>query len=371
MMEPGSFTSEPQYQRPDDRNDMVHFIPRPIIQQAVPVQAPVVPVAPVNPGVYHYLDPNMARPLFAKFGRDPWIFQRLDFYGNSIILGAFCNALAFIIYGFYRCKVYRVNDTFLWSVILLFGGLGQITAGFLEYCKGRTFPCTVYLCLGFYCLSHYAYYVIPPHLLINQNPYMYYTYDNDSMAAFYAGWTFIAFALLIGAIRSNLLYILQLATCFGFFLLRAIGEGQDSWATKWHAAGIFEAISGFFSLLIGISQILNNEICYRMCCPTCPMSPDNEIDMLPPHLMYPQGAPVMSTPAVPAVAPVVQQPVVPVVEQPVVPVVPVVEQPVVPVVPVVEQPVVPVVPVEEVVEQPVVPVVPVAEQPVDYTGEGL
>jgi hypothetical protein len=187
---------------------------------------------------------------------------------------------------------------------------------------------------------------------------MYYTYDNDSMAAFYAGWTFIAFALLLGAIRSNLLYILQMGTCFAFFLLRAIGEGSDSWGTKWHAAGILEAISGFFSLFIGISQILNNETCYRLCFPTCPMSPDNEIDMLPPYLMYPQ--------AVAPITPVVTPPVVPVVEQPVVPVVPVVEQPVVPVV---EQPVVPVVPVVEqpvvpVVEQPVVPVVPVAEEPV-------
>lgn len=53
MMEPGSFTSEPQYQRPDDRNAMVHFIPRPVIQQQVPVPVPVATpqvVAPVNPG---------------------------------------------------------------------------------------------------------------------------------------------------------------------------------------------------------------------------------------------------------------------------------------------------------------------------------
>ena len=131
-----------------------------------------------------------------------------------------------------------------------------------------------------------------------------------------------------------------MATCFAFFLLRAIGEGSDSWGTKWHAAGILEAISGFISLFIGISQILNNETCYRLCFPTCPMSPDNEIDMLPPHLMYPQTA-------VAPVTPVVTAPVVPVVQQPAVPVVPVVEQPVVPV-----------------VEQPVVPVVPVVEQPV-------
>ena len=295
-MEPNSFTSEPQYQRPDERNDMVHYIPRPVIQQAVPVAAPM-PV--VDPGLIHYLDPNMARPLFAKFGRDPWIFNRLDFYGNSIILGAICNALAFIIYGFYRCKVYKVNDTFLWSVILLFGGLGQITAGFLEYCKGRSFPCTLYLCLGFYCLSHYAYYVVQPHFNINYNTYMYYTYDTGSMAAFYAGWTFIAFALLLCSVRSNVLYILQLAACFAFFLLRAVGEGCGSLGTKRHAAGILEAISGFFSLLIGISQILNNETCYRMCFPTCPMSPDNEIDILPPHLMYPTTAVPTSSPVVP------------------------------------------------------------------------
>ena len=318
-MEPNSFTSEPQYQRPDDRNEMVHFIPRPVITQPIVQQVAQPMPVPVNPGVLHYLDPNMARPIFEKFGRSPWIFNRLDYYGNSIILGAICNALAFIIYGFYRCKVYRVNDTFLWSVILLFGGLGQITAGFLEYCKGRTFPCTLYICLGFYCLSHYAYFVIQPHFNINSNTSLYYTYDNKSMTAFYSGWTFIAFALLLGSVRSNVLYILQLVTCFAFFLLRAIGEGCGSLGTKRNAAGILEAIYGFLSLLIGISQILNNETCYRMCFPTCPMSPDNEIDMLPPHLIaYYSGLPNYGIPVAPAV-PVVETPAVvaPVVEQPV------------------------------------------------------
>ena len=287
MMEVGSFTSEPQYQRPDDKNDMVHYIARP-----EPVQAPVVtaPVAPPMPApiAWKYLDPNMARPLFNKFGSGAWIFNRLDFYGNSIILGAICNAIAFIIYGFYRARLYKVNDTFLWSVILLFGGLGQITAGFLEYCKGRTFPCTLYLCLGFYCLTHYAYFVIPSHLELNYFTDMYYTYDDNSMAAFYAGWCFIAFALVIGSV-----------------------------------------------LFVGISQILNNETCYRMCFPTCPMSPDNEIDMLPPYLMIPGSQPPVMAPPVMPVQPV--EPVVPVLAQP--PVVPA-ETPVIPVDP-------PVVPVEQ------------------------
>ena len=295
-MEINSFTSEPQYQRPDERNDVVHYIPKPVPPPA--------------------MDQGMGGAVGAMNYLDP----------NSIILGAICNALAFIIYGFYRCKVYRVNDTFLWSVILLFGGLGQITAGFLEYCKGRTFPCTLYLCLGFYCLTHYAYYVLPPHFYINDNTSMYYTYDDNSMAAFYAGWCFIAFALIVGSVRSNVLYILQVLTLFAFFLLRAIGEGCGSRPTKWHAAGILEVISGFFSLFVGLSQIINNETCYRMCFPTCPMSPDNEIDMLPPYLMYPGTQPVAPVVAAQPVVPVAAQPVVPVAVQPEVPVVPVDQQ---------------------------------------------
>ena len=49
-------------------------------------------------------------------------------------------------------------------------------------------------------------------------------------------------------------------------------------------------------MLIGISQILNNETFYRMGFPTCPMSPDNEIDSLPSHLMYTPGGAVFVNP---------------------------------------------------------------------------
>ncbi len=67
---------------------------------------------------------------------------------------------------------------------------------------------------------------------------------------------------------------------FIFFLLRAIGEGVGSLGTKRNAAGIFQAISGFFSLLVCISQLLNNETLGRTIFPTCPMSPMNDIDLI-------------------------------------------------------------------------------------------
>ena len=64
MMDITSFTSEPQYQRPDERNDMVHFIPRPVIAQPQPAVVPSPVIAPATNMMY--LDPGMARPLFNK-----------------------------------------------------------------------------------------------------------------------------------------------------------------------------------------------------------------------------------------------------------------------------------------------------------------
>jgi succinate-acetate transporter protein len=260
----------------------------------------VVPV----PAGYAY-DGSLAKRLLGKFGTDILTWNQLDYYGNAIPLGSFCYALAFITYGFYRCKVYRVNDTFLWAVILLFGGIGQCTAGFLEWCKGRSFVTALYLTYGFYCLSHYAYYIIPEWFFINDNQTMLYNYSENAICAFYSAMVVISFGILLASTRTNLLYILQCITAFVFFLLRAVGEGCGSLGTKRNAAGILQVISGFFSLLICISQLINNEALHRPCFPTCPMSPYNEVDVMP-NAMYP---------------PVVAQPVVPVAAQPVGPVV--------------------------------------------------
>ena len=301
-MEPNSLTSEPQYQRPDQRNSDIDYIRRPepiIIPSPAPQVVPVPAVtAPVAPGIEYGYDPTFARRLFAKMGREYLTCNRINGYGNAIPLGAFSYALAFITYGFYRCKVYRVNDTFLWAVILLFGGIGQATAGFLEFCRGRSFPSALYLTYGFYCLSHYAGYTIPQWFNINQNYSMLYNFTEDSICAFYSGWVVLSFGLLLASVRTNCLYLCQCLSAFAFFLLRAIGEGCGSLGTKRNAAGILQVISGFFSLLICFSQIINNETFYRPCFPTCPLAPYSDIDLL---------SPINAVPAV--IPPVAEMPV--------------------------------------------------------------
>ena len=88
---------------------------------------------------------NQIEYLLNKLKEQPIIVNRLDYYGNTIPLGAFCYAVSFILLGFYETKIFEKPDKFTYLVLLFFGGLGQITAGMLEYIKSRTFPTIVYL----------------------------------------------------------------------------------------------------------------------------------------------------------------------------------------------------------------------------------
>ena len=109
---------------------------------------------------------------------------------------------------------------------------------------------------------------------------MLYNWTENSLCAFYSAWVVLAFSILLSSIRTNLLFIIQCFAAFLFFLLRAIGEGCGSLGTKRNAAGILQAIAGFFSLLICFSQLLNNETFNSPVFPTFPMSPYNEVDIM-------------------------------------------------------------------------------------------
>ncbi len=261
--------SMPDFQGPDDRNSDITFEQQPTSQpEIVPVEEPRV----LNRKV---VDPRFPDKLMERIKRNTFIVNRKDYYGNAIPLGSFCFAITFIIYGFYRCKVYKVNDTFLWVMIFLFGGVGQCTAGFLEFTKGRTFPSACYLLYGGYCLSHLGLYLVPK---IIDDGEMVYPIDSPSVCAYYSAWVVIGFAIVLGAAKVNVLFLLQCLTAFVFFLLRAIGEGSECLGLKRQAAGILQVISGFFSLLVFFSQMINNETVGYLAFPSIPLSDNNLVD---------------------------------------------------------------------------------------------
>lgn len=226
------------------------------------------------------VDPNIQsiKYLCLKFGYTGIIVNRLDYYANAIPIGAFCNSIAFILYGFQRCRVFKDYDTFLWGVILLFGGIGQITAGLFEFLKGRSFPTTLYLTYGFYCLSHYAAYFIP--LQFKNYGIIGINNEKKSLALFFGAWFIISLPLVICSIRTNLLFVLQTVCTVLFFFFRWIGEIADGKPSIRNiVAGIFQLIAGFVSLYICMSQLINEQ--YRKnLLPTIPLYPENEIDIV-------------------------------------------------------------------------------------------
>ena len=194
--------------------------------------------------------------------------NRLDYYSNTIPIGAFCNAVAFILFGFQLCDIFKCDD-FLNGVILIFGGLGQITTGILEFIKGRAFPCMVYFTYGLYCLSLF---------FIKINLFEGIDFIDKDLTPFYSAWMIISIPITISSIKINLFYILHTLLTTAFFVLEVFGNGFDEKKVKEAASGVILSISGFISLYIFLNQIINEAMKFPML-PAIPIKPDNEVDI--------------------------------------------------------------------------------------------
>ena len=223
------------------------------------------------------LDLEYIQRILSNLGSTAIIVNRLDYYANSIPLGAFCNAISFILYGFHRCYLFT-NDTFLWGVILLFGGLGQITSGLLEILKGRSYPALLYLIYGLYCLSHYYIYIFPFTFKNYKNYEI--DYEPISLAFFYGVCFIISIPFVFASLNINIFFLLQTFFTMLFFFFRWVGElKEDEPPIKYYISGTCEVIAGFISLYICINQIINEQFRSQFL-PAFPLSIENEIDII-------------------------------------------------------------------------------------------
>lgn len=204
--------------------------------------------------------------LLYNINRYALLVNKLDNYGNSIPLGAFCFAISFIMYGFFECEVHKDGEKYLNIYVLLFGGFGQVIAGILEYIKGRTFPANLYLIYGIYfiCLI----------VLKDQNKY----FNDDCKKFFYGSWAGLTFPLFIGSFQTNIFYLLQTLIGCAFFVVRCIGERYDIAPMKGTTSGVLEIVTGIISLYICFNQIINETFKFQLF-PSFPLTKDNDIDI--------------------------------------------------------------------------------------------
>ena len=206
--------------------------------------------------------------LVRSLGWNLLYVNRLDYYSNTIPLGAFCNSVAFILYGFSLCHVFNC-EVFLNGVILIFGGIGQLTTGVLEFIKGRAFPCMVYLAYGLYCLSLF---------IFRSGIFKAVDYFKDDLTTFYGAFMIISIPITISSIKINLFYILHTLLTTAFFVLETFGEGFNEKKVKNNTSGVILTISGFVSLYIFLTQIINEAVKFPML-PAIPIKPGNEVDI--------------------------------------------------------------------------------------------
>ena len=201
--------------------------------------------------------------LIKKLQNTTVIASGSDYFPNAIPLGAFCFAISFILYGFYECKVHKAEDKFLYIVIFLFGGIGQLTAGVFEFIKSRVYTATLYLMYSLYFLSFFF--------------TKKYNVQNESLKIFFGSWACLTAPLIILSTRINLFYLIQNAAAVAFFVIKCIGVSKDNNALKGTISGILELVAGFCSLYICYGQILNKQLKTQIL-PMIPLNKENEID---------------------------------------------------------------------------------------------
>jgi succinate-acetate transporter protein len=206
--------------------------------------------------------------LLNKLNTTSLLVNRLDYYGNTIPLGAFCFGISFVIYGFSECKVFDKSDTFSFLVLLLFGGLGQITAGICEYIKSRTFPTVCYLLYGLYFISFFLGYYYKDLVLG----------EVKCRQIFYGTWAGLSLPVFIASLKTNVIYLLQNLSVFAFFIVRCIGECKNWNVLNEIVSGILELVTGFLSLYLCCSQVINEHF-RRTILPAFPINKENEIDI--------------------------------------------------------------------------------------------
>jgi succinate-acetate transporter protein len=190
-------------------------------------------------------------------------------YGNSIPIGAFCNSMAFICFGLYKCRLLSDENTNVWSIMVLFGGLGQITAGFMELIKGREYPTLLYLIYGIYCSTHFSLRVIVDR------------FGEYDLCIFFMGFFILSIPLIIYSFKINLIYLLQTICISLYFLSVSIGEAINEYILIEQVGGSFQILSGFLSFYIFFSQCVNSTFYYNL--RTFPFDENNKIDFIIPN----------------------------------------------------------------------------------------
>ena len=209
---------------------------------------------------------NQEKERILSYIKDSQFINDTKYYSNSIIIGSFCYAISFVSFGIFKTRIISDEYTNIWSCLATYGGIGQLTAGFLELNKRREFTSFLYLIYGLYCLTHYLLRILTDR------------FGEYDLCMFFLSFFFISLPCILFSLKINLFFLIQTASGSLYFLLRGIGEGVVEDVLSEQISGAMLIVSGVCSFYIFVSQMFN--LFEKRHIPTFPFDINNNVDCI-------------------------------------------------------------------------------------------
>lgn len=175
--------------------------------------------------------------------------QIKDTSANPAPLGLLGFGMTTVLLNLANAGLYELNSMVL-AMGIIYGGIGQIIAGAMEWKKNNTFGTTAFTSYGLFWLSFVGLVLLPKTGAIAAP-------DANAVAAYLACWGAFTGVMFIGTLRLNrALQFVFLSLTILFFLL-AYGEVGGVAPGFKHFAGYEGIVCGLSAMYTGLAQVLN------------------------------------------------------------------------------------------------------------------
>lgn len=172
-----------------------------------------------------------------------------DTTANPAPLGLLGFGMTTVLLNLHNAGFFPLNAMIV-GIGLLYGGMAQLVAGYMEWKKGNTFGATAFLSYGFFWLSLIAIWLFPKlGLAIAPDPL--------SMSFYLFLWGTLTLTFFIATFRLNRALQLVFGSLTLLYYLLALGDYSGN-ATITQVAGYEGILCGFLAIYTAVAQVAND-----------------------------------------------------------------------------------------------------------------
>lgn len=171
-----------------------------------------------------------------------------DRTGNPAPLGLCAFGMTTMLLNLHNAGLFKL-DAMIIGMGLFYGGLAQVIAGIMEWCKGNTFATTAFISYGFFWMSLVIVVVAPETGGVTKP-------SKASVASWFIVWGMFTAILTYGTLKLSCALRVVFSLLTLLFALLAIAE-LSGLKALWVIAGIEGIACGASAVYAGLAQVIN------------------------------------------------------------------------------------------------------------------